>query len=319
MRRNAALTITPDEDHEFQTAVAAGIREHFGEREPNPVELDAFIDDMIKEVEDGWVIHRGQWRRVLLPNRDPGDVAGIAAEAKKAKKGFSRGQLTVGIGGIFLLLWVAVRLLSPDPDTAAGAALTPTPGTPTAYTLTATPDLRPTSTPLPAPTIAAGFITANGATAWKKHPNSLKLAGRTFGVYQAPVQQNVWQVVFNPGLANWVQGATLNWSFAIYLDADPDPSTGPWLAGLLPGEAVAEISVVEPDQHPHWVRYGIMERKEIDRTQTDVFDPARAGVTIALKADPNTDKWIELHGVEVVPAAGTPVVTPAAGKGGGAP
>ncbi|MDQ2808025.1 MAG: hypothetical protein M3Z04_14110, partial [Chloroflexota bacterium] len=162
------------------------------------------------------------------------------------------------------------------------------------------------ATPVP-PTVAAGFVTADGAVAAAIHPNNLELGGRSFGVYQAPVTANRWHTSFDPGLANWVPGAILNWSFAIYADQDAATTTPAWLGSLQPGSP-ATVRVVQADHTIRSVAFTLTARRRIRRTQTEIFNPEVPGLTVAVK-DGAGDSWLLLRGSEI--AAGDPPALPA--------
>lgn len=302
-----ALTpATPAEEREFAAAVAAAQRAQFGDQPVEREQRAAFLRGLLVRIDEGYVCVRGEWRQVVVPEMAPDDPRRLKAQQPR-KTGPSFGAIAGGIATAILLLGIGVSLLLPS-----GSQAHPTTGTLVATVITGTvTTLAATSVP---PTIAAGFVTADGAEARPIHPNNLDLGGRSFGIYQAPVQQNTWQVSTDPGLANWVPGAILNWSFAIYADHDATPATAAWVNSLQPGTPVT-VRVVLLDHTIRTVQFQITERRRIRRTQTEIFNPDTPGVTVAVKDGPG-DSWVMVRGVEVV--ADAPAAAPAlAPQGGG--
>src|SRR5207248_1551424 len=113
-----------------------------------------------------------------------------------------------------------------------------------------------------------------------------------------------WYVRQEPGIANWVPGSILNWSFALYVDADQ--STQAWLAQLQPG-AAATLRIADGRALP----FTITDRREINRSQTEFLDPHRPGLTMTIKSQPG-DSRLLLRGEEVSSAYVKP--TPRAAK-----
>jgi len=293
-----ALVSTATEEREFAAAVAAAQREQFKDQPPSHAERAAFLRGLLARIDEGYVVARGGWRQVIVPEYAPTDPRRLRA-AQPHAGGLSPGALAGLIGGSVLALVLLIALI---PSGGAKGVAAPTAG-PTVIIGTRT-TVAATSIP---PTVAAGFVTADGAVAAPIHPNGLDLAGRSFGVYQAPVQKNTWQVSMDPGLANWVPGAILNWSFALYLDRDPAATTPAWLAGLQVGSP-ATVRVVAQDRTIRTLAFTLTERRRIARTQTEIFNPDVPGLTIAIK-DGAGDSWLLLRGSEIA-AGAAPVDLP---------
>jgi hypothetical protein len=150
-----------------------------------------------------------------------------------------------------------------------------------------------TATAVPATAVAGFPATVNGERLPAVRPNTLELGGRSFLAYVAPVQEGNWMVSADPGLANWVPGATINWAFALYVDSDSAASA--WVAGLTP-PLTATVRVADGRAQV----FRLTERQLIRRTQTEVLDPHWAGLTIVIRSEPG-DTRLLLRGAEVAP------------------
>jgi hypothetical protein len=222
----------------------------------------------------------------------------------------SRPQLALlGALGAAFLGYIGLTLLGGL--TAAPAPATPTAGptvlaaaSPSALTLT------PTAVP---PTAVAGFpATVNGVRLPAVRPNTLELGGRSFLAYVAPVKDGNWAVNGDPGLANWVPGATINWAFALYVDGDATARS--WVSGLTP-PVTATVRVSDGRAQV----FRLTERQLIRRTQTEVLDPHWAGMTVVIRASPG-DTRLLLRGAEVAPSPGAlPTPFGEGGEAGAAP
>jgi hypothetical protein len=249
----------------------------------------AFVEELIRQAEAGDVAHHGAIHHITPAEINYLDEATLAASGPR--RGLSRPQMAV-LGGLGAALvgYLLLTLLGGTGGTAA--ATTPT-VPPTVLAGAGTSHGTVTPTPVP-PTAVAGFAaTVNGERLPEVRPNTLELAGRSFLVYVAPVKDGNWAVRPDPGLANWVPGATVNWSFALYLDGDP---TAPaWVARLTPP---ITATVRTADGRARLFR--LTERQSIRRTQTEVFDPHRAGLTLVLKTREGDGRLL-LRGTETAP------------------
>jgi hypothetical protein len=122
-------------------------------------------------------------------------------------------------------------------------------------------------------------------------------------VYVAPVKEGNWAVHQEAGLANWIPGSIVNWSFALYLDADPQAQA--WLAQLQPG-----VSAIVRVADGRALSFKIASAHDISRSQIEFLDPHRPGLTVVLKQHEGDERLL-LQGVEefVPPADITPQPT----------
>jgi hypothetical protein len=204
--------------------------------------------------------------------------------------------LLLALGFAFLTYVVMTLTGMNKPSQAASVGSSAPTGTATATGSTLAngyiTDTVATATLAPAPTVAAGFVTVAGEVLPAVRPNSLELAGRSFLVYVAPVRDGNWNVRQEPGIANWVPGSILNWSFALYLEGEP--SAQPWISRLKPG-ATAILRVADGRAVP----FNITEAREINRSQIEFLDPHRPGLTVAIKLKAG-DSRLLLRGVEAL-------------------
>jgi hypothetical protein len=281
--------LSPAEVQEFQAALAAAQAEDLGEQADAAAQV-AWTERILGELHQGWLIHGDEWRCIRPDGATP-----LAATVPVARKRQWGKHLAIAVASLGLLGGVWWAITPSAPHAGARTAAVPLKGTPGA----------PTGTPLAPPTVAAGFSTGQGVPAAPIHPNNLDLGGRSFGVYQAPVQQNRWQVSYGPGVANWPPGAHLNWSFAIYLTADHDAGTPAWLDSLQTGTTEATVRVVERDRTIHNIRFRLIARSRIPRTATEVFNPTWPGLTVAIH-DGRGETWLLLRGTEILDDPRTP-------------
>ncbi len=244
----------------------------------------AFVEELIRGAEAGDVAHHGAIHHITPAEVSYLDEANLAA--RLPRPGLSRPQgALLGALGAALVSYILLTLLGSG---GSGAV----PATPTARpTVLSASVVVPTPTAVP-PTAVAGFpATVNGERLPEVRPNTLEVGGRSFLAYVAPVKDGNWAVSLDPGLANWVPGATVHWSFALYLDNDPTARA--WGAGLtLPLTATVRVS----DGRARL--FHLTERQIIRRTQIEVFDPHWAGLTVVLKTQSGDDRTL-LQGPEV--------------------
>jgi hypothetical protein len=261
----------------------------------------AFVEELIRQAEAGDVAHNGAIHHITPAEINYLDEATLAAT--QPRPGLSRPQLAIlGALGAAFIGYILLTLLSgllPSPVSA-----TPT-APPTILAAASPPAVAMTATAVP-PTAVAGFpATVNGERLPAVRPNTLELGGRSFLAYAAPVKDGNWMVSADPGLANWVPGATINWAFALYVDSD---STAPtWVAGLTP-PLTATVRVADGRAQV----FQLTERQLIRRTQTEVLDPHRAGLTIVIRSEPG-DTRLLLRGAEVAPNLDRMATPPAEG------
>lgn len=249
----------------------------------------AFVEELIRQAEAGDVAHNGAIHHITPAEINYLDEATLAAT--QPRRGLSRPQLALlGALGAALLGYIVLTLVGGI--TAPAASPTPT-VPPTVLAAASPPPVTLTPTAVP-PTAVAGFpATVNGERLPAVRPNTLELGGRSFLVYVAPVKDGNWAVSGDPGLANWVPGATINWAFALYVGGDP---TAPgWVAGLTP-PLTATVRVSDGRAQV----FRLTERQLIRRTQVEVLDPHWAGLTVVIRAAPG-DTRLLLRGAEVAP------------------
>jgi hypothetical protein len=223
------------------------------------------------------------------------DAATLAAT--QPPRGLSRPQLAL-IGALMAAFLGYVGMTVASGLMGAPPATTPTP---VATLSVAVGNLPSTATPtIVPPTAVAGFpSTVNGERLPPVRPTTLDLAGRSFLAFVAPIHDNNWAVNGDPGLANWIPGATINWSFALYLDGDPTAAA--WVPQLMPPiTATVRVSDGRAQQ------FRLTERQTIQRTQTEVLDPHWAGLTVVIRAKLGDERLL-LRGAEIAPMVDLPV------------
>ncbi len=267
-----------------------------------------FVEELIRQAETGDVAHNGVIHHIVPAEINYLDEATLAAT--QTPRGLSRPQLAL-IGALVaaFLGYVAMTLVS-------GLMGSGTPPTPTAVPTplvahnvlasTITPTVgSPTPTGVPATAVTGFPSTVNGERLPLVRPTTLELAGRSFLAFVAPVHDNNWAVNGDPGLANWIPGATINWSFALYLDSDPTAAS--WLPQLTP-----PITATVRMSDGRAQRFRLSDRQTIGRTQTEVLDPHWAGLTVVIRAALGDERLL-LRGAEIAPVVDTPANPPAKG------
>jgi hypothetical protein len=254
----------------------------------------SFVEELIRGAEAGDVAHHGALHHITPAEISYLDEATLLAQVPR--RGLSRPQAALLRALVAAFIGYVLLTLLGGPG-----------GPPVAVTPTITPTvvvaggvLAPTFTPTTVPpTAVAGFpATVNGERLPEVRPNTLELGGRSFLAYVAPVKDSNWAVSLDPGRANWVPGATIHWSFALYLDSDP---TAPaWVAGLTP-PLTATVRVSDGRAR----LFRLAERQIIRRTQTEVFDPHWAGLTLVLKTEGGDERTL-LRGPEIAASESGP-------------
>lgn len=284
--------LTEAESTEFETIYKRLLHERFGSSLVAPNDELVFCKELKRGAQAGDVPHGGEMHHVVPADIDYTDPAILAAI--KRPSGLSVPQLAIVVALALAFVAYAVMTLTGanKPSRAASdeRAGTATPSGPVVAHTTIT-DTPATATLAPAPTVAAGFVTVAGEILPAVRPNTLELAGRSFLVYVAPVRDGNWYVRQEPGVANWVPGSILNWSFALYLDSDPTAQD--WLTHLQPG-VKAMLRVADGRVVP----FSISDVREINRSQTEFLDPHRPGLTVAIKTKAG-DSRLLLRGIEV--------------------
>lgn len=288
------MTLLSDtESEEFRGFYKKLLREEFGRGPVTEADELAFCKELREGAERGAVPHGGEMHHVVP---DESDYNADSAEVAVSKRPRSRNMAQLAILGALAVAFVAYTLLtvtganSPKSSAAGGLVGSPTPQGASSTALPA----------FPAPTVAAGFVTVAGETLPTLRPSTLELRGRSFLVHVAPVKEGNWYVRQEPGIANWLPGSVVNWSFALYVDADPQASG--WLAGLQSG-TTATLRVVDGRALP----FRITERLQINRSQTEFLDPHMPGLTVAVKVQAG-DSRLLLRGTEM--ADNTPQAPP---------
>jgi hypothetical protein len=299
--------LTDAESTEFENIYKRLLSERFGNAAITADDELGFCRELKRGAQTGDVPHGGELHHVVPADIDYTDPAIL--RAMRRPSGLSLPQLALLLALTFVFLTYAVMTLTGLNKPSQAASLAPT-GTATATGSTlanrSITDTVATATLAPAPTVAAGFVTVAGEVLPTVRPNSLELAGRSFLVYVAPVRDGNWNVRQEPGIANWVPGSILNWSFALYLEAEPNAQT--WLSRLQPG-AAAILRVADGRAVP----FNITEAREINRSQIEFLDPRRPGLTVAIKLKAG-DSRLLLRGVEAsavpeVPGKVTPTTS----------
>jgi hypothetical protein len=294
-------SITEETRADFAATYDRLKKERFGPGVVTEEQELQFVEELIRQAEAGDVAHNGVIHHIVPAEINYLDEATLAAT--QPPRGLTRPQIAI-VGALVAAFLGYVGLTLVGGLTSSTASITPTP---TTTPLVAHSVLPATATPTAVPpTAVAGFpSTVNGERLPLVRPTTLELAGRSFLAYVAPVHDNNWAVNGDPGLANWVPGATINWSFALYLDTDP--SAAAWLPHLnTPITATVRVSDGRAQ------RFQLTEKATIQRTQTEVLDPHWAGLTVVIRAAPGDERLL-LRGAEIAPMADMPVTLPAEG------
>lgn len=283
--------IADSENTEFKALYKRVLRERFGNTLVTPAQELAFCRELKRGAQLGDVPHGGEMHHVVPADIDYTDPATIAAVRRPS--GLSVPQLAIlGALALAFVAYVVMTLTGLNKPSAA-LSVARALSTPTGVGAMAVTQTLP-----PAPTVPAGFVTVAGETLPTVRPNTLELGGRSFLVYVAPVRDGNWYVRAEPGVANWVPGSILNWSFALYVDSDPNAQT--WLGELQPEKGVT-LRVADGRA----LFFKIVEREEISRSQTEFLDPHRPGLTAAIKYKAG-DSRLLIKAVEVTAGALTP-------------
>lgn len=263
--------ISDTENTEFEAFYKQLLRERFGNSFVTPAQELAFCKELKRGAEHGDVPHGGEMHHVVPAGIDYTDPATIAAVRRPS--GLSVPQLFVLVALALAFVGYAVMTLTGmnKPATASGSQITHA-----APSALANSTLQSSPTPIAVPTVAEGFVTVAGERLPAVRPNTLELGDRSFIVYVAPIKEGNWYVRQEPGIANWVPGSILNWSFALYVDSDPTALA--WAEQLQSG-TTATLRVADGRA----LLFKITERKEISRSQTEFLDPHRPGLTVAIK------------------------------------
>ena len=220
--------ISDTENTEFEAFYKRLLRERFGNSFVRPAQELTICKELKRGAEHGDVPHGGEMHHVVPADIDYTDPATMAAVRRPS--GLSIQQL-------FILAALALAFVGYIVMTLTGLNKPTT--APRSQIALATPSalaksmLQSSPTPIPVPTVADGFVTVAGERLPTVRPNTLELGGRSFIVYVAPIKDGNWYVRQEPGIANWVPGSILNWSFALYVDSDPAALA--WAQQLQPG------------------------------------------------------------------------------------
>ncbi len=286
---------------EFETMYKKLLRGRFGNALIPDVDELSFCKELIQSAERGDVPHGGEMHHVVPDSLDYTQDATVAAVTNRAASlrpaGLSLAQLALLVALTIVFVGYVVMTVTNGNSARArvetSRMLTPIVANIEVSKAAELPTLTPTPTPLPAPTVPAGFVTVAGERLPEVWPTTLELGGRSFLVYVAPVRNGNWLVHQEPGIANWVPGSIINWSFALYVDPGSDPDAPTWLANLQHGMmAVLRVS----DGRAR--RFAIDDRREVNRAQTEFFDPHRPGLTVVIKDKPG-DTRLLLRGTEL--------------------
>jgi hypothetical protein len=288
-------SITEETRADFAATYEHKRKEKFGSRVVTEEQELQFVEELIRMAEAGEVAHNGALHHIIPAEINYLDAATLAAT--QPPRGLSRPQLAL-IGALVaaFLGYVGMTVASG----LVGSPPAPTP-TPVSMPLVAAGSLPATATPpIVPPTAVTGFpSTVNGERLPPVRPTTLDLAGRSFLAFVAPVHDNNWAVNGDPGLANWIPGATINWSFALYLDGDPTAAA--WVPHLTP-PITATVRVSDGRAQ----RFRLTERQTIQRTQTEVLDPHWAGLTVIIRAKMGDERLL-LRGAEIAPTVDLPI------------
>jgi len=236
----------------------------------SPSSRVAFCEQVIRSVKDGNYPYLGEWQYVH-PQGDPTDPGAIAAGTKKPT--YAKWQIIVGSAALLLVAYVVASLLT-------GSTLLPsqTPAASRAVVTAASTSTSPTPSEV-VPTPQVGFITVNGQPVPEVHPLTLELGGRRMLVYAAPVAGDNWMVRQDPSVANWIPGARINWSFGVWPGSDAAATA--WLNSLKPG-TTAQLRVKWVDGTVVTLNFTLTTRETIDRSQTEVFNPTKPGLSVVV-------------------------------------
>lgn len=299
----AIALLSDEESTEFDNLYKRLRHERFGNSVISPAVELTFCKELRLGAQSGDVPHGGEMHHVVPADIDYTNPAMIAA--LKRTSGLSVPQLAILLALAFaFVIYVFMTVTGINKATAKAASLLVATATPLRAGSVAgiTTPTAPPTTPLPVPTVAAGFVTVAGEVLPIVRPNSLELGGRQFLVYVVPVKDGNWYVRQDPGIANWVPGSIVNWSFALYIPADQISQT--WLAQLQPGSG-AILRIADGRAVP----FNITERQEINRSQTEYLDPHTPGLTVVIKAAQG-DSRLLLRGVEVFGTAAATTAKP---------
>jgi hypothetical protein len=287
-------TLTPEERVRFQQVYDAQLRERFGNRIATAQQRLVFTRELIQNWRRGQACVGTTLKYVPLTAAALTDPDVIEARVRPYRNLGAYLPYLVLVGAMMLVgLW-ALGNGSGSSGQAAQAARTPT-------TLPGTPG--PTAAPA---TAVAGLIAVGQRTPTALSPDNLELAGRSFVVYNAPVDKDKnWLVSADPNYASWLPGSIVNWTFALLLQDDAGPDTPGFLARLgRPGEtAVLRVRSDEGIVTSHTFR--LDAARPIKRTDTDVFDIRVPGLTLIVRTD-DSDRRLYLRGTEVLAPALTP-------------
>jgi hypothetical protein len=151
----------------------------------------------------------------------------------------------------------------------------------------------------------AGFIVVGQRTPTALSPDSLELAGRSFVVYNAPVDKDKnWLVLSDPNYANWLAGSIVNWTFALMLQTDAGADRSAFLAHLREADLPIILRVRSDEGVVTTHTFRADGVRTIKRTATDVFDIRVPGLTLIIRTD-DTDQRLYLHGTEILTPAST--------------
>ncbi len=290
---------------EFETMYKKLLRGRFGNALIPDVDALGFCKELVQSAERGDVPHGGEMNHVVPASLDYTQDATIMAVTNSAASlrplGLSLPQLALLAALAVVFVGYVVMTLTNGNSARAriesSVTLTPIVANIEVSKAAASPTLTPTPTLLPAPTVPAGFVTVAGERLPEVWPTTLELGGRSFLVYVAPVRDGNWLVRQEAGIANWVPGSIINWSFAIYVDPGSDPDAPDWLARMQQGTtAVLRVS----DGRAR--RFNINDKREINRAQTEFLDPHRPGLTVVIKEKPG-DTRLLLRGTELSASA----------------
>ena len=288
--------LTDVESTEFETFYKRLLRERFGNTLVTPADELHFCRELKRGAQAGDVPHGGELHHVVPADIDYTRPAAIAAIRRPRGRSLPQLSILTALALVFVAYVVMTLTGLNKAGQGSSAAQVHTPATPS--TIASEGAGSATATPPPAPTVAAGFVTVAGEALPAVRPNTLELGGRSFLVYVAPVKEGNWYVRQEPGVANWVPGSIVNWSFALFVDRDPVAEA--WLEQLEEGKPVT-LRVADGRA----LLFSITDREEINRSQTEFLDPRRPGLTIAIKYQPG-DSRVLLRAKELPADAAEP-------------
>ena len=285
-------TLTPEERVRFRQVYDAQLQERYGTHLPTAAERLTFTRELLHNWRRGQACVGATLKYVTLNAAALTDPAVVDARIRATGQRPTYLPYLLLVGAMALLgLWV---VLSGAGSARRGAAVrvpTPLPGT-------------PLLTPPPA-TAVTGFIVVGQRTPTALSPDSLELAGRSFVVYNAPVDKDKnWLVASDPNYANWLAGSIVNWTFALMLQEDTGADRPAFLARLRePGLSIMlRVRSDEGVVTTHTFRTDGV--RGIKRTDTDVFDIRVPGLTVIVRSD-DSDQRLYLHGTEILTPAPT--------------